>query len=83
MEDYEREAERYRRELERIRGRLEILRQEARHRFSYELRDKICRYEELETEMRINMRAMRKRYERLCCEDSKKKTQAGRKEKQL
>lgn len=64
MEDYEREAERYRRELERIRGRLEILRQESRHRFRYELRDKICRYEELETEMRINMRAMRKRYER-------------------
>ena len=63
MENYEREAERYRWELERIRGRLEILRQEARHRFSYELRDKICRYEELETEMQINMRAMRKREE--------------------
>lgn len=60
-EDYEREAERYQRELERIRIRLEILRQEARHRFSYELRDKIRRYEELETEMQINMRAMRKR----------------------
>lgn len=65
MENYEREAERYRLELERIRCRLEILRQEARHRCSYELRDKIFRYEELEMEMRINMRAMRKRYERM------------------
>lgn len=75
-EEYEREAERYRQELERVRWRLDLLRREARHRFSYELRDKICRYAELETEMQINMRAMRKRYER-----QRKEEQAERKGK--
>ena len=75
--EYEREAQRYRQELERVQWRLELLRQELRRGFTYELRDRIRRYEELEIEMKINIRGMERRERRKL-----EKEQAEREEKE-